>query len=104
MPGWLSRAVITWVMAGPAGMAGMAQRDPLSHRSGPHPPPPKRAWCCPSSQIPGGAMVSADTACEIVHNAVSAETALTRKAEIMTLSISALSAANPDVARSSGHG
>jgi len=55
MPGWLSRAVITWVMAWPAGMAGVAQRDPLSHRSGPHPPPPKRAWCCPSPQIPGGA-------------------------------------------------
>jgi len=37
MPGWLSRAVITWVMARPAGMAGVAQRNPLSHRSGPHP-------------------------------------------------------------------
>jgi len=29
MPGWLSRAVITWVMAWPAGMAGVAQRDPF---------------------------------------------------------------------------
>jgi hypothetical protein len=55
MPGWLSRAIITLVMAWPAGMAGVAQRDPLSHRSGPHPPPPKRAWCCPSPKIPAGA-------------------------------------------------
>ena len=39
MPGWLSRAIITLVMAWPAGIAGVAQRDPLSHRSGPHPPP-----------------------------------------------------------------
>jgi len=68
MPGWLSRAVITWVMAWPAGMAGVAQRDPLSHRSGPHPPPPKRAWCCPSPQILRR-RVSAETACEIAHNA-----------------------------------
>jgi len=40
MPAWLSRAVITWVMARPAGMAGVAQRNPLSHRSGPHPGEP----------------------------------------------------------------
>lgn len=57
MPGWLSRAIITSVMAWPAGMAGVAQRDPLWHRSGPHPPPPKRAWCCPSPQIPAGAFL-----------------------------------------------
>jgi len=31
MLGWLSRAIITWVMAWPAGMTGVAQRDPLSH-------------------------------------------------------------------------
>jgi hypothetical protein len=71
MPGWLSRAVITWVMARPATMAGAAQRDPLSHRSEQHPLPRKRAWCCPSPQIPRR-RVSAETACEIVHNAVSA--------------------------------
>jgi hypothetical protein len=33
MPGWLSRAIITMVMAWPAGMADVAQRDPLSHRN-----------------------------------------------------------------------
>ncbi len=32
MSGWLSRAIITWVMAWSAGMAGVAQCDPLSHR------------------------------------------------------------------------
>jgi hypothetical protein len=39
---------ITWARAWPAEMAGVAQRDPLPHRSGPHPPTPERAWCCPS--------------------------------------------------------
>jgi hypothetical protein len=68
MLGWLSRAILTWVMAWPAGMAGVAQRDPLSHRSGPHPATPRRAWCCSSLQIPRRG-VSAETACEIVHNA-----------------------------------
>ena len=32
MSGWPSRAIITWAMAWSAGMAGVAQCDPLSHR------------------------------------------------------------------------
>jgi hypothetical protein len=55
MPVWLSRAIITWVMSWPAGMAGVAQHDPC--RTGtrcPAPgrtrPSPRRAWCCPPSR------------------------------------------------------
>jgi hypothetical protein len=58
------------VMAWPAGMAGVAQRDSLSHCSGPHPPTPKRAWGatrpCRSS---AGAFPRRPSAREIVHAA-----------------------------------
>jgi hypothetical protein len=73
MPGWLSRAVITWVMARPAGMAGVAQRDPCRTAPG----RTRHPEACMVLPVPADPRrrVSAETACEIVHNA---ETSLTR--------------------------
>ena len=74
MPGWLSRAVITWVMARPAGMAGVAQRDPFVAPLGAAPAQPE---VCMVLRVPADPRrrVSAEAACEIVHNA---ETSLMR--------------------------
>jgi hypothetical protein len=79
MLGWLSRAIITLVMAWPAGMAGVAQRDPFVAPLGAAPAHPRSVHGAARPRRSPASAFLRRPACEIAHVAmVSAETSLMR--------------------------